>query len=94
VDADLPYSDLLQFLVHELKQARCATALEAWKALGPEGQVSERERALLARYAARLGLSLAFQAAMEDCFPVFVAAMAEANWDYSRPRWVHRQFGI
>lgn len=94
VDADLPYSDLLQFLVHELKQARCATALEAWKALGPEGQVSERERALLARYAARLGLSQAFQAAMEGCFPVFVAAMAEANWDYSRPRWVHRQFGI
>jgi len=25
---------------------------------------------------------------------VFVAAMAEKNWDYSRPRWLHRQFGL
>ena len=25
---------------------------------------------------------------------VLVAAMAEKNWDYSRPRWLHEQFGI
>jgi len=25
---------------------------------------------------------------------VLVAGMAERNWDYSRPRWVHRQFGL
>jgi hypothetical protein len=31
---------------------------------------------------------------MEAAYPVFVAAMAEATWDYSRPRWLHRQFGI
>ncbi len=94
LDADLPYSDLLQFLVHELKQSRCETAQQAWEGLGAGGPVSGAERSLLDRYADRLGLSKAFQLAMEGCFPVFVAAMAEANWDYSRPRWLHRQFGV
>lgn len=94
VDADLPYSDLLQFLVHELKQARCGTAREAWQALEPGGRLTSSERSLLRAYSASLGLSEEFQQAMERCFPVFVAAMAEANWDYSRPRWVHRQFGL
>ena len=32
--------------------------------------------------------------AIEGLYPVLVAAMAEKNWDYSRPRWLHRQFGI
>ena len=94
LDADLPYSDLLQFLVHELKQSRCETARQAWEGLGAGGPVSATERSLLDHYAGRLGLSKELQGAMEDCFPVFVAAMAEANWDYSRPRWLHRQFGV
>jgi hypothetical protein len=25
---------------------------------------------------------------------VLVAAMAERHWDFSRPRWLRRQFGI
>jgi len=27
-------------------------------------------------------------------YPVLVAAMAEKNWDYSRPRWLHASFGL
>lgn len=34
------------------------------------------------------------RAALELFYPASVAAMAEKNWDYSRPRWLHRQFGL
>ena len=27
-------------------------------------------------------------------YPVLVAAMAETHWNYSRPRWLHREFGL
>lgn len=94
VDADLPYADLLQFLVHEYKQSRCGSAREAWELLRAPGGPTSRERELLDDYARRLGLARQYCRAMEAAFPVFVAAMAEANWDYSRPRWMHAQFGI
>ena len=32
--------------------------------------------------------------AIEAFYPVLVGAMAEKNWDYSRPRWLNRNFGI
>ena len=32
--------------------------------------------------------------ALEELYPVLVAAMAEKNWDYSRPRWLHAGFGL
>jgi hypothetical protein len=31
---------------------------------------------------------------VEALYPVLVGAMAERNWDYSRPRWVHTQFEL
>jgi hypothetical protein len=34
------------------------------------------------------------QRAIEAAYPVFVAAMAERTWGYTRPRWLHRQFGL
>ncbi|MCB9916054.1 MAG: hypothetical protein H6828_13070 [Planctomycetes bacterium] len=94
VDADVPYHDLLQFLVHEYKQARVPDMRRAWALLLDPHGPRPRERELLDAYCRRLGLAPEYQQAMERCFPVFVAAMAEANWDYSRPRWVHAQFGL
>ncbi|MFT7486040.1 MAG: aminoglycoside phosphotransferase (APT) family kinase protein, partial [Candidatus Paceibacteria bacterium] len=91
---DVPYFDLLQLIVHETKQARGGSIGDAWKALTASDETRDWERSALDSYAETLGLSRNFCDAMEGAFPVFVAAMAESNWDYSRPQWVHRSFGI
>lgn len=91
---DVPYFDLLQLVVHETKQARGGSIGAAWRALSDPAQQRDWERDALATYARALGLSKNFCEAIEAIFPVFVAAMAESNWDYSRPRWVHRSFGL
>lgn len=91
----LPYFDLLHLIVHERKQEAQLSAGAAWAAIcGPRADLRPYERAALDAYAQDLGLDSAFRAAIADAYPVLVAAMAEANWDYSRPRWVHRQFGL
>jgi len=91
----LPYFDLLHLIVHERKQEAGLGAGDAWRAVcGPAARRRPHEERALADYCARLGLDASFRAAVEDAYPVLVGAMAEANWDYSRPRWVHRQFGI
>lgn len=93
-DADLPGFDLLHLIVHDRKQQEGLTAGEAWRlARGGRG-LRDFERAALDDYAGRLALPEIWMRAIEDLYPVLVGAMAEANWDYSRPRWVHRNFGI
>lgn len=92
--ADVPYFDLLQLVVHETKQARGGTIGEAWHSLMKREETSDWESAALERYALEVGISTNFCEAIERAFPVFVAAMAESHWDYSRPRWVHHSFGI
>jgi hypothetical protein len=93
-DLDVPYFDLLQLIIHETKQTQGGRIEEAWQQLMTPGISPQWERQALDAYAAEIGISKNFCGAMEACFPVFVAAMAESNWDYSRPRWVHRSFGI
>ena len=56
--------------------------------------VSRYEDPWIAERARTVGLAPEVREALERCYPIFVGAMAEANWDYSRPRWVHQQFGI
>lgn len=91
---DVPYFDLLQLLVHEEKQARGGQVGDAWRRLFVGGEPRDWERAALDHYARAIGLDPEVARAIELAFPVFVAAMAESNWDYSRPHWVHRAFGI
>jgi hypothetical protein len=50
--------------------------------------------AVLDRYEELLALPRAYTDAVRAAYPVFVAAAAEQNWDYSRPRWVHRQLSL
>ena len=45
-------------------------------------------------YADRLGLDEEVRACLERTLPGFMAGMSERNWDYSRPQWVRRQFGL
>jgi len=90
----LPYLDLLHLIVHERKQEAGLTAGEAWRIVRERARLREHERAALDTYAGTLGLDDDFRAFIEELYPVLVAAMAEQHWDYSRPRWLHRQFGV
>jgi aminoglycoside phosphotransferase (APT) family kinase protein len=91
---DVPYFDLLQLLVHEEKQARGGRVGDAWRRLLLEERLPGWARETLDGHAAAIGLDPEVARAVERAFPVFVAAMAESNWDYSRPRWVHRSFDL
>lgn len=93
-DRDLPYFDLLHLVVHERKQADDLTPAAAWRLLTTPGGLADAEREPLAHYARTLGLAPEVCEALEQAYPVFVAAMAESNWDYSRPRWLERMFRI
>jgi hypothetical protein len=90
----LPYFDLLHLVIHERKQELRSTAERAWKIVRDRVGLRDYESGALAAYRAALSLDDDTARAIEELYPVLVAAMAEKNWDYSRPRWVHRQFGI
>lgn len=92
--AGLPYQDLLQLIVHERKQEAGLTAAEAWRLVRDREGLRDYEREALASYAKAVGLDDETCRASELMYPVLVAAMAEKNWEYSRPRWLHRQFGL
>ncbi len=91
---DAPYYDLLHLLTHERKQEAGCSAGEAWRLVRERRELRSYERAALDDYARRVGLDDVARAALERAYPVFVAHVAERNWDYSRPRWLSRQFGI
>ncbi|MBL8860120.1 MAG: class I SAM-dependent methyltransferase [Planctomycetes bacterium] len=93
-DAGLPYFDLLHLVVHERKQEHKCSAAEAWKIVRDRVQLRDYERRALGAYCAAVHLDDDSARALEELYPVLVAAMAEKNWDYSRPRWLHRQFQI
>ena len=89
----LPYIDLLHLVVHEVKQEHGVSAGEAWRRMLAR-EMQRHENECLERYRAALGLEPDVARAIEELYPVLVAAMAEKNWDYSRPRWLQRQFGL
>jgi SAM-dependent methyltransferase len=88
-DADLPYFDLLNLIVHDRKQQAGRSLGWAW-GLALEGGLRDFELRALDAYAAALGLSDRYRRAIEVLYPALVGAMAESNWDYSRPRWLAR----
>lgn len=90
----LPYFDLLHLVVHERKQELRCSAQRAWELVRDRIELRDDENAALDGYARAVGLRAEGQRAIAELYPVLVAAMAEKNWDYSRPRWLHRQFGI
>ncbi|MEM9379956.1 MAG: phosphotransferase [Planctomycetota bacterium] len=90
----LPLADLLQLVVHQRKQETGETFGEAWRAVAGPGTRRASERAAIDAYAERAGLDEETVADLFDAYPLLVAGMAERNWDYSRPDWVARQFGL
>ncbi|MBM3991612.1 MAG: methyltransferase domain-containing protein [Planctomycetes bacterium] len=92
--ADLPGFDLLHHMLHERKQAERLSSRAMWRLALEPRHWRDFERAALERYAAALALPEGYFAALARVYPVLVAAMAERHWDYSRPRWLERQFGV
>ena len=91
---DLPYFDVLHLIAHERKHEAGLTAAAAWKIVRERSALREHEQRALDDYSERLGIDERVRRAIEAMYPVLVAAMAERNWDYSRPRWLARQFGV
>ena len=91
---DLPYFDVLHMIVHERKHEAGLSAAQAWRIVRERGELRDYERAALDDYSARIGIDERARRAIEAMYPVIVAGMAERNWDYSRPRWLARQFAL
>jgi len=91
-DEFLPYLDLVHLVVHERKQEDRLTAGAAWRIVRDRRGLRAHERQALEKYRRAVELDDETASALEAIYPVFVAAMAERNWEYSRPRWLQRQF--
>ncbi len=91
---DLPYFDLLHMIVHERKHEAGLTAAQAWRIVRERGELRDYEQRALDDYSERIDIDERARRAIEAIYPVIVAGMAERNWDYSRPRWLARQFGL
>ncbi len=92
--AGLPYYDLLHLMIHQRKREDQCSAGDAWRRVCAREELTDHERACLDSYARTIGLESDVARALEALYPVLVGAMVEKNWEYSRPRWLHRHFGL
>lgn len=92
--SDLPYFDLLNLLVHERQHDDGLDGAGAWRVFREGHALRDYEHAALDGYARALGLGADYCAAITAMFPVLVGGMAEKHWDFSRPRWLLRLFGV
>ncbi|QDV09029.1 hypothetical protein Poly30_45850 [Planctomycetes bacterium Poly30] len=90
----LPFVDLLHLVVHQRKQEVGGAFGDAWRALLDPRERRPHEQEAFDAYLQHSGLGVNDLAFYLEAYPLFVAGMAERNWDYSRPDWVRRQFGI
>ena len=67
---------------------------DAWRLALDRRNLRDDEVEALTGYARAVGIDEDACRALEALYPVLVGAMAEASWEYSRPRWLHRHFGI
>ena len=89
-----PLVDLLQLVVHQRKQESGSSFGEAWRSVRSESSWRPYERDTFRAYAEGAHLDRSDISAFLGAFPLFVAGMAERNWDFSRPHWVEQQFGL
>ena len=93
--ADLPLADLLHLIVHERFHQGLPNVGAAWQLIRNQGQaLRPEERAPIETYVEKLELHPDVRFAIEEIYPVLVGAMAEKNWDYSRPRWIQNAFQL
>lgn len=89
----LPMVDLLHHLGHQRKQCLQCSAEDSWHGMADTKTRAPHEHQAIQSHASALNLEMPQVEAMLHAYPLFVAAMAEANWDWSRPEWIHREFG-
>ena len=90
----LPLYDLVHLIASERAQLPGSSSRRAWEEVQDPARLSRDERAVLEAYERALGLPPEWRRAITRAYPVLFGAMAESNWDYSRPRWLRRLFGI
>ena len=90
----LPFADLLQLVIHQREQEIPGTLGDAWRLVSEPSTRRAYETAALQRYARSAELDEGDVETFLAAFPLFVAGMSERTWDFSRPHWVARQFGI
>ncbi|MCA9002890.1 MAG: hypothetical protein KDB61_13280, partial [Planctomycetes bacterium] len=88
-DFFLPYADLLHIFAH----LRHSSARFQWHRLCKQ-DLTEPEARILNGYCAAMGIEPERARAIERLYPLLVCGMAERNWEFSRPFWVHREFGL
>ncbi len=90
----LPLADLLQLIVHQRKQESGDRFGDAWRTVRSRAAWRDYESDAIDGYAAEAGLDGHAVDLLLRTYPLVVAGMAERNWDYSRPDWIVRQFGL
>jgi aminoglycoside phosphotransferase (APT) family kinase protein len=88
-DFFLPYADLLHIFAH----LRHSSARWQWHRLR-DRQLSDAEGSILDDYCQSMAIPPERASAIERLYPLLVCGMAERNWEFSRPFWVHREFGL
>ena len=90
----LPLYDLVHLIASERTQLPGSSSRLAWDELQDASKLARHERDALEAYERALDLPPEWRTVIARAYPVLFGAMAEAHWDYSRPRWLRRLFGI
>ncbi|MEZ5976360.1 MAG: hypothetical protein R3F33_04960 [Planctomycetota bacterium] len=85
----LPLVDLLHLVLHR----RHAGSRAQWRAL-LAGGLTDYENQIIDGYCRDLGVTDDLRSGIAAMYPALTAGMAERNWEFSRPYWVHRIFGL
>jgi hypothetical protein len=89
-----PLYDLFHFIAQERTAQAGWTARSVWLALQDRDALTPGEAQAVRAYEAALDLPPAWYAVIARAYPVLFGAMAEEHWDFSRPLWIKRMFGI
>ena len=89
-----PLYDLFHFLAQERATHPGWTPARVWQTFTDRNALGPEAAATVARYERALDLDPAWYGVVARAYPVLFGAMAEEHWDFSRPLWVKRMFGI
>jgi hypothetical protein len=90
--AGLPLFDLVHLILQE--RASCSSSRQAWEDLQNPERLTPAEEAAISSYCEALELPDAWRKAICLGYPILFGAVAERHWEFSRPHWLRRSFGI